>query len=277
VETAGLSLAWCVSPWCQPFSDELALFQQGFSHRELLNALTDNAAQRQLRNANGQPITFADADSVSADMARTGTAYESWIFKTGQVPTRPHSEAGWHDLFNAVVWLAYPKSKALLNRFQAEAIARDGVGMQRGSLRDAITLLDESAILLASCAPDIVQSLKEHHWNEALVERRDQWGKRIQPSLFGHAVLQKLVDPYKSLCAHSYVLEVDPSYFTLAPDAQRAVLDRKLHSQLESDNAAGHLANKPFSPLPVLGIPFWSAQNSQASFYADKTVFRPKS
>jgi Protein of unknown function (DUF3025) len=277
VETAVLSAAWCASPWCQAFSEELAFFQQELGHVELLQALTDSASGRQLRNANGQPISFVDSTLVSADLARADTAYESWIFKTGQIPTRAVSEAGWHDLFNALVWLAFPKSKALLNRLQADAIARDGVGMQRGSLRDAITLLDESAILLASSAPELVQALKEHRWSDALYTHRAQWGKSIQASLFGHAVLQKLVDPYKSLCAHSYVLEVDPSYFSLAPEAQRAVLDRKLVSQLELDHAAGRLANKPFSPLPVLGIPNWSVENKHASFYLDSTVFRPKS
>jgi hypothetical protein len=277
METAGLSASWCASPWCQPFNEELAHFQAGLSHEQLLQELTNSAALRQLRNATGQPICFVDSAAVNADMVRTATAYESWIFKTGQIPTRSFNEAGWHDLFNALVWLAFPKAKALLNRLQAEEIARDGVGMQRGSLRDAITLLDESAILLASSAPELVQALKEHRWNDALLVQRQQWGKTIQASLFGHAVLQKLVDPYKSLCAHSYVLEVDPSYFALAPSAQRAVLDRKLVSLLESDHALGRLASKPFSPLPVLGIPTWSADNGRASFYDDHTVFRPKS
>ncbi len=276
METAGLSAAWCSAPWCQPFSEELALFQQGFTHQELLNALTASAAQRQLRNANGQLLSFVDADQVSDDLVRADLAYETWIFKTGQVPTRAFAQAGWHDLFNALVWLAFPKSKAFLNRLQAEAIGRDGVGMQRGSLRDAITLLDESAVLLASAAPGVVQALREHQWRTALHEQRSQWGQAIQASVFGHAVLQKLVDPYKSLCAHTYVLEVDPSYFELTAQAQRAVLDSKLLGQLEIDHAAGRLAGKPFSPLPVLGIPRWSADNHLAAFYQDTTVFRPK-
>jgi Protein of unknown function (DUF3025) len=276
MEITGLSPAWCASPWCEPYSEELALFQHGYSHAQLLEALSESAQLRQLRNANGQPLSFVDYDTVNADLVRVDMAYESWIFKTGQVPTRAFGQAGWHDLFNALVWLAFPKSKAFLNRLQAEAISRDGVGTQRGSLRDAITLLDESAVLLASAAPDLVLELREHRWSEALHEQRANWGRLIQASVFGHAVLQKLVDPYKSLCAHSYVLEVDPSYFALTAQAQRAVLDRKLLSQLESDYAAGHLASKPFSPLPVLGIPFWSADNHLASFYEDETVFRSK-
>jgi Protein of unknown function (DUF3025) len=276
MEIAGLSSAWCASPWCAPYNEELALFQQGLSHEQLLEALSASADGRQLRNAHGQPLSFVDSDTVSADLDRADLAYESWVFKTGQVPTRSLGQAGWHDLFNALVWLAFPTSKSFLNRLQAEAISRDGVGMQRGSLRDAITLLDESAVLLASAAPDAVLALREHRWSDALHEQRADWGRLIQASVFGHAVLQKLVDPYKSLCAHSYVIEVDPSYFSLTAQAQRAVLDRKLLSQLESDHAGGHLASKPFFPLPVLGIPHWSADNHLAAFYEDPTVFRPK-
>ena len=35
------------------------------------------------------------------------------------------------------------------------------------------------------------------------------------------------------------------------------------------------LARKPFSPLPVLGVPGWWAQNLNFSFYDDPQVFRP--
>ena len=35
------------------------------------------------------------------------------------------------------------------------------------------------------------------------------------------------------------------------------------------------LASKPFTPLPVLGIPGWCEQNQNVSFYDDPFVFRP--
>ena len=35
------------------------------------------------------------------------------------------------------------------------------------------------------------------------------------------------------------------------------------------------LAQKPFCPLPVLGVPGWWAQNLNFSFYDDPQVFRP--
>jgi hypothetical protein len=36
------------------------------------------------------------------------------------------------------------------------------------------------------------------------------------------------------------------------------------------------LAGKPFTPLPVLGIPGWWSGNENFSFYDDSLVFRPR-
>ena len=39
--------------------------------------------------------------------------------------------------------------------------------------------------------------------------------------------------------------------------------------------SAAALATKPFTPLPVLGVPGWWPENSGAAFYDDPRVFRP--
>jgi hypothetical protein len=39
---------------------------------------------------------------------------------------------------------------------------------------------------------------------------------------------------------------------------------------------AALLASKPFTPLPLLGIPQWSADNRELCFYDDARVFRPR-
>ena len=36
------------------------------------------------------------------------------------------------------------------------------------------------------------------------------------------------------------------------------------------------LAQKPFTPLPVLGVPGWSPANNDPAYYADAQVFRPR-
>jgi hypothetical protein len=51
-----------------------------------------------------------------------------------------------------------------------------------------------------------------------------------------------------------------------------ADLDRWLSGQC----SAGVLARKPFTPLPVLGVPGWCAGSENFSFYDDSLVFRPR-
>lgn len=81
---------------------------------------------------------------VPFDVWPTSVAYEQFIFQQRACPVRP----GLHDFFNGLVWQAYPLAKQALNRLQAEAIARDGVGARRGPVRDAITVFDENGALL---------------------------------------------------------------------------------------------------------------------------------
>ena len=52
----------------------------------------------------------------------------------------------------------------------------------------------------------------------------------------------------------------------------RAALDAWLATDLCPDK----LARKPFSPLPILGVPGWWADNAEPAFYDDPTVFRPR-
>jgi hypothetical protein len=80
--------------------------------------------------------------------------------------------------------------------------------------------------------------------------------------VFGHALLEKLLQPRKELTAHVLDLAV--------PELERDQLDGWLASQLTADC----LAAKPFAPLPVLGIPGWAAENDDFSFYDDPRIFR---
>lgn len=189
-----------------------------------------------------------------------GMAYERFIFDTDQVPTRE----GLHDFFNGLVWMRFPTTKRLLNRLQAAEIAQVGVGPVRGALRDALTLFDENAVLLQ--APDeLWQALIARDWQRLFVDLRPLWA-RARVVLFGHALLEKLAAPYKSITGHVYC---EPVPLLLGDDL--AAWDTWLSARLN----AVELAAKPFTPLPVLGVPGWWAANEDSDFYADVGVFRP--
>ena len=186
-----------------------------------------------------------------------GVAYESHVFSSGEIPTRELA----HDFFNGLGWLRFPRTKRQLNRWQADAIAHDGVGPHRGRLRDAITLFDENAALW--CAPEPMwQALTHKDWHSLFVTHRGQWAN-THLVLFGHALLEKLLQPFKGITAHVLTVPMPP----LSSDDE---VDDWLCQQLNTEK----LANKPFAPLPLAGIPGWWPNNHAPEFLEDKKVFR---
>ncbi len=189
-----------------------------------------------------------------------GVAYEQFIFETGRVPTRD----GLHDFFNGLCWLRFPLTKRLLNRMQATEIGTAGVGQVRGPLRDAITLFDENAVLLQA-PEELWEALVTRQWSRLFIELRPLWAQ-ARLVIFGHALLEKLVSPYKSITGHVFRAPVPMS---LGDDL--AAWDAWLAEQLNPNE----LRAKPFTPLPVLGVPGWWSANLDPVFYADTGVFRP--
>lgn len=195
-----------------------------------------------------------------------GMAYEAHIAATACVPTRDNL----HDFFNGLVWLAFPAWKRRLNELQAEQIAAQGIGGRRGAVRDALTLFDENGALLRAPA-DVIEDLRERRWQRLFVERRGRWQAEARCVVFGHALLEKLVAPWKSVTAHVWVDKAPPAHVLdhAGPSGQRPFAAG--HERLAPDR----LASKPFLPLPVLGVPGWWAANEDPHFYDDPQVFRP--
>ena len=194
------------------------------------------------------------AQSCLAD----GQAYEQFIFETGSVPTRDNL----HDFFNGLCWLTFPQTKKKLNQLQAQQLAVDGVQQVRGPVRDALTLFDENAAFL--CAPQpLWDALLARDWRRLFVDLRPLWAE-AQLVLFGHALLEKLVQPRKPITAHVY--QAQPAMDSIAD----------LDAWVAADLRAEKLAGKPFAPLPVLGVPGWWPDNENPCFYEDIRVFRPR-
>ena len=202
--------------------------------------------------------TVGAVEFVSQGELPTDIAYEAFIYSHKRVPTRDNL----HDFFNGLCWLRFPKTKSRLNFLQAQEITSQGVGATRGPLRDALTLFDENVLLLQS-SDALWQALQDRDWIKLFVQLRDKW-QSAHVVTFGHALLEKLVTPYKSITAHVYRIASDI-------DAQN---DQALDDWLASNLQPNFLATKPFLPLPVLGIPGWWPENEDASFYADTQVFR---
>lgn len=226
--------------------------------------LNRRATEWGLRNHRDLPIRFVAQAELPAD-----TAYEAHISQTGHVPTRDNL----HDFFNALVWLTFPQIKVQLNLLQAREIERSAAVntiAPRGKVRDAATIFDENAVLLVSANDGLMHALREHAWEEVFVTRREEFERDSRVYLFGHALMEKLVQPYKAITGHTWIVAhaCPSSELTLAE--QCAWMDQVVAQQL-----AQGLTTANFSPLQMLGVPGWWPDQDR-DFYCDTTVFRPK-
>ena len=210
-----------------------------------------------LQSHGGQSLRFAP----SADIP--GVPYEKHIFETGQISTRPES---WHDLFNALVWCRLPALKAAMNATHYRCLEEESGG-RRGAQRDALTLLDESGVIVTGSHAGVLEALVARDWRRAFVGCRAAWAGEIQVLVCGHAILEKFLSPYKALTAHALYLHSSGPKPIAEIDALLA--DALLSGELLS--ATGDL-----SPLPLMGIPgWWPAGPQDEDFYLDQSVFRP--
>lgn len=224
-----------------------------------------------------KPLTF-----VSQDALPEGEAYESFIAKTGNIPTRDNL----HDLFNGSIWLTFPKTKALLNYYHmVEMTARmseEGNSDSRGRVRDTITVFDENGAVLVTADPSIGEALIDFDWQGSLVAPRAKWDNPYEPNknaqaavyIFGHALLEQLIQPRKPLCAHSVIIHVAPDFFALTLAERIVCLDNKLAEYMNELLSQDSVTPRQLAPLPILGVPHFWSQNAEAEFYEDSYVFR---
>ncbi|MFP5410135.1 MAG: DUF3025 domain-containing protein [Gammaproteobacteria bacterium] len=223
-----------------------------------LEALNAFAAQRGTVQARGLPLTFVAPVGTLA--ARD---YEARILETGEVPTRADT---WHDVLNALVWLRFPRFKAALNAAHGEAFATER-GPLRGRRRDALTVLDESGVWVASRDPALPRLLANHAWLALFRDARARVERDMQCVVVGHALLEKALAPYPSMTGKCLLLDAA----TLDPDASVPdAIEPLAVSALATVDTPRELP-----PLPIQGIPGWDAANTSAAYYENREVFRP--
>ena len=199
-----------------------------------------------------------------------GEGYEERAWRCGEVATRADNR---HDLFNALIWLAFPRSKAMMNRRHCEALAaaRAAGDPARGALRDALTQFDECGVIVAGTAPEIWQGLCAHRWRDVFVDRRAELLRTTRFIVFGHASHDLLGAPFVGLCGKALFLDVAATWLDQPPAQLLARLDAGLAEML----AIGDFAPHDWQPLPLLGIPGATAENEHAAYYEDERQFRP--
>ncbi|MCE2680247.1 MAG: DUF3025 domain-containing protein [Burkholderiales bacterium] len=216
---------------------------------------------------------------VESGADQGAAAYEVGIAETGRLPTRNNA----HDWFNALMWLAYPQTKRVLNHLQAaeaqkldSALASEGrpLGNARTRLRDALTVLDENGAVFVTSSAAKASALQSFQWQDLFVRGRTDWASETRVFLLGHALLEKLDSPRVEVCSHTVVwlmLQEQWVWFAgLSFQHQRLEVDKWLASWISA-----HLATpRDLQPMPVLGVPGWWVANENEGFYNNPGVFR---
>ena len=216
---------------------------------------------RSVVNASRLPIHF-----VPDHAADPALAYEAAVYSSGNVVTRA---ANWHDFFNALVWLNWPHTKAALNALHIRA----GMSPVRSRPRDALTLLDESGVVVACSEPALWNHLARADWHELFVRQRATVRTAMRFYLIGHALHEKALVPFPSMTGKCVQVAVTEDFFALDIAQQRTQLDAMLARQL---SATPPQTPAQFPPLPLLGIPDVTAASEHPDFYADTNIFRPR-
>lgn len=234
-------------------------FAAGAPDLPSLNAL---ARQRGLVTGGGAALSFVLPSGVHA-------GYEERAYRAGEIATRADNR---HDLFNALIWLAFPLTKAALNRRHVAAASEAAKGSSpvRGSLRDALTQFDECGVVVAGSSADLWATLRAHRWREVFVRRRDELRRTTRFLVFGHASHDALAAPFVGLCGKALFMAVDEAWLALPEAAALATLDERLAALF----AAGNFVPRDWQPLPLLGIPGATAENENPDYYDDRRQFR---
>jgi hypothetical protein len=229
-----------------------------------------NALAEGLTTAGGRPVRFV-APGSPREAGRPG--YEQRIAGSGEVETRP---GNWHDLFNALAWLAYPRAKAAINAQHAALLAAGGEAetRRRSPERDALTLFDEGGVAVASQSASLLRLIVDHEWKTLFWTRREELAAKVRFLAFGHSLFEKALDPFTGIVAKTVFLPVDELFPVLPPEAQVARVDELLAAHFASRTRFP--APRAMAPIPAMGIPGWHPGTEREDYYDDTDHFRPK-
>jgi hypothetical protein len=216
-------------------------------------------------NANADPIRFV---RQAGKPVRFEEQFEPRTFLRAEVLVRPRS---WHDLFNALVWMTFPKTKAAINARHFNLL-RAHAGRQRTPAGDALTHFDEDGLAVISSSESLLALLRDFRWKQLFWDHRDAVRTEMRFVLFGHAMYEKALHPFVGMTAKSVLLHAPVAALHLEDGAFTEQIDRRLADYV--GDARNLTRGRSLAPLPVLGVPGWWPQNELGEFYDDVSHFR---
>ncbi len=215
----------------------------------------------------GKTICFVPQN---ASVQEFSYQYEPRIFLAGEIQTRSNN---WHDFFNALVWMTFPRTKAVLNQIHYDEMQRalQNEQKQRSKLRDAATLFDESGVIVVCSQKDLFVLLKNHEWKQLFWEQRKAVLSSMRFFVFGHGLYEKVLNPYIGITGKSVMIHVEKAFFQQELCDQIVAVD----NMLEKIWLREKFLSADLTPVPILGYPAWFSDNCNGMFYDNKQYFRP--
>jgi hypothetical protein len=220
-----------------------------------------------VQTGRGRPVRFVKPRERND---RERRYYEIHIADTGEVETREN----WHDLFNALAWITYPKAKARINAQHAAILEEGGEAeaRRRSPERDALTLFDEGGVAVACASPGLLRLIVGFEWKELFWARREELREKARFFVFGHACFEQALAPYIGMVAKTVFVPVSDFFFMLSPESQLEEADRLVAGHFAS--RARFASPRTMAPMPILGVPGWHLGSQDEAFYDDSDHFR---
>jgi hypothetical protein len=117
----------------------------------------------------------------------------------------------------------------------------------------------------------LFELIRTHQWKKLFWSQRAEVQQQIRFFVFGHALHEKAMQPYKAITARTLLLLVNASFPDLHALLQRENIDQTAAEQVRMPASLNSTLN--FPPLPIMGIPGW-ADNGSSGFYDDAAIFR---
>ena len=230
---------------------------------------TLDASQPPVRNTSGMPLRLVPPGRKPALLEER---YEARLYLKGELQFR---EDDWHDYFNVLVWLAFPRAKMALNTRHYAAL-REQVAARapnRGPAQDALTLFDEGGVIVAADDDELLACLREWRWKDLFWLNRARLQAQMRFFIFGHALYEKALRPFTGITGRGILLKTEPGLTAAPLREQLAVIDAGVAAHLS--DPARLAATCELAVVPVLGVPGWCADNESEGYYDDTDYFRP--
>ncbi|MGE0174161.1 MAG: DUF3025 domain-containing protein [Oligoflexales bacterium] len=138
------------------------------------------------------------------------------------IPTRIKN---WHDFFNVLTWITFPKSKYIIQSLVSEFAGAS----RRHPTADALTHIDEGCILLACEVGDLSDVLRVVEAQDIEEKARLVARGVVKPFVLGHGIFESVCDKkILQINASAIILPFDRAFFSHDVSTCFPLLDEKL-------------------------------------------------